>query len=103
MAHGTQSKPGGAFLNSLAPTALTWSDVFLRRKWNSRATSRFGCYRGRIGMITRKSRRKMTRLAKRCAELHNDAATLARRLRNKVNRSWLWSTWKWMAAVVTHQ
>jgi len=31
----------------------------------------------------------MTQLAKRFAELHNDAATLARWLRNKVNRSWL--------------
>jgi hypothetical protein len=35
-------------------------------------------------MITRKSRRRMTQLAKRCAELHNDASTLARRLRNLV-------------------
>jgi hypothetical protein len=32
--------------------------------------------------ITKKSRRRMTALAKRCAELHNQAASLARKLRN---------------------
>jgi predicted nucleic acid-binding Zn-ribbon protein len=32
--------------------------------------------------IRKKSLRKMTELAKRCAKLHNDAASLARKLRN---------------------
>jgi hypothetical protein len=32
--------------------------------------------------IRKKSLRRMTELAKRCAKLHNDAASLARKLRN---------------------